>query len=332
MEAPDPSAAVPGPSSDFGPEAAPRAERGSVASAQSVPGIALDGPGAAKRTSQGVREKDLKATLRASQTLNIASGLSVEQISQLDRDERARLREALLMNNQIPEEQRRLVMDTVRPDGYADQLMWAYRAAQSARANAWLGAVLTVAELVFACVGNRVLPETSGCSAWLQCWLLFDSLFALAAVGATFLLVSRVTSVFKEIGDNPTGAAQRYHAAAGNDGNWQEGLGAVVPEIDLQTYLAWAGIAILCAACVLIGAIGALLALVVLLWKTLNGCIGITGGISAAVVMVRLGTAWFVLSIWLYIRGEILTHNDMQGWEEGDASYGATDKRGEALA
>merc|ERR1719198_1356950 len=82
----------------------------------------------------------------------------LDVVAELDPSEREQLTEALVEARVVPEEQRGVLEEAVRPGGYADKLGGALTVAAKAREYAWVFIVLPVAEFLIA-----ILLDNFGC-------------------------------------------------------------------------------------------------------------------------------------------------------------------------
>jgi len=226
----------------------------------------------------------------------------LDVVSELNPGEREQLTEALVEARVVPEEQRGVLEEAVRPGGYADKLGAALTLAAKAREYAWVFIVLPVIEFVTA-----LILDHYGCGTPLVGWLRFDALLALCVAGAVYFIGHTFAPVYAILKEDPVGAVQRWQSVA-QVRSWKTRLETTVPGVEFDTYQAGGlGLAVL-VLLIVIGAVWAIIGVLELLATVFLGCTFVTTIFSFLFIFIRFGC--LVAMMWgiYYVLDEIQRH------------------------
>lgn len=235
----------------------------------------------------------------------------LDVVQELNQDEREQLTEALVEANVVPEEQRGVLEEAVRPGGYADKLGALLRFAAKAREYAWVFIVLPIAEFVLA-----IILGSLTCGTPLIVWLRVDSLLALCAAATVVVTGFILAPVYRKLNEDPVGAVQRWQMpldARGPNGEyrqptWKARLEATVPGVDFDTYR-FGGVGIIAIVLlVLLGAVWAVLGVIYLVATMIFGCAAVTTFLCILFIGVRFACVVALLWGLYYILDEIQRH------------------------
>lgn len=200
----------------------------------------------------------------------------------------------------MPEEQRGLLQQAVRPGGYADRLATVLWLLTKARNNMWIFVMLPAAELVLA-----LFLSVLSCGTSLAAWLRGDSILALCLAAMIYYVCYTLAPVYHKVQTDTMGALQRWQAAAHLRPVWER-LEAVVPGVDPEVWRA-GGMGLLC--CIVLLAVGAMWLLIgalEILGTMAYGCSGAVLFVCVVLIGVRLSVAvsLVLLAAWhLRLRG-----------------------------
>jgi len=226
----------------------------------------------------------------------------LDVVSELDQGERQQLTEALVEAHVVPEEQRGVLEEAVRPGGYVDQLGRILACVNKARKYAWVFVAIPVIEFFLA-----VCLVYLSCGTPLVSWLRFDALLALGVAGAVYFTGHTLAPAYRKLNADPVGAVQRWQSMQ-QERRWRVKLEATVPGVSFDTYRAGAaGIAVL-ALLVLLGAVWAVIGALELLATLLMGCSSLTTLVCTVFVGARFGLLVVLLLGLYYVLDEIQRH------------------------
>jgi len=226
----------------------------------------------------------------------------LDVVSELDEVEREQLTEALVEAHVVPEEQRGVLEEAVRPGGYADKLALAVSWLATLRQHIWVVGAIPLVELLLA-----VLLGSLPCNSPVLSWLRYDAVVALGAAGAIIFAGNTLAPVYAIISQDPVGVVQRWQTSP-ESSTWKSRLLAAVPGTQFETYRTGAigvGIAV---ACVLLGAIGALVALIEWLAALALGCNALTLFVSLLFIVFRCGLVVLMVLLLYNLLDEIAKH------------------------
>eukprot|EP00931_Biecheleriopsis_adriatica_P058110 TRINITY_DN34529_c0_g1_i2.p1 TRINITY_DN34529_c0_g1~~TRINITY_DN34529_c0_g1_i2.p1 ORF type:complete len:434 (-),score=117.68 TRINITY_DN34529_c0_g1_i2:44-1345(-) len=223
----------------------------------------------------------------------------LDVVAELKPDEREQLTEVLVDANVVPQEQRVVLEEAMRPGGYADQISSAVSALEAARQYAWLFLALPCVELFFSLVlGNFA------CGSGLPVWLRGDAWLALGTVGAGYFGMQQLEPVYEQLKEDPMGAVQRWQATEGRNLSTSERLEQAVPGVKFDAYQIGGlglGIALIL---FVIGLVGVL----ELLATIVMGCSAITVFVCFVFIGIRCGAVVGLLFLARYVSDEINKH------------------------
>jgi len=226
----------------------------------------------------------------------------IDVVAELAPEEREKLTEVLVDAHVVPEEQRGVLEEAVRPGGYADKLSSFLRLMDTVCEYHWAFVALPVAEM-FLAFALGALP----CRTPLVSWLRFDSILALLVAGAVYCTGHTLAPVYEKLSADPVGAVQRWQTVA-EDRDMRTRLETAVPGVDFETYRD-AGIGFLvCLALVLVGAVWAAIGMLELLATTFLGCTGFTLLVCIFFIGLRIGIVLALVMGLFYVLDEIQRH------------------------
>jgi hypothetical protein len=241
-----------------------------------------------------VAQRDAHSLVQPQQLLDV--------VAQLEPGEREQLTEALVEAKVVPEEQRGVLEEAVRPGGYADKLAGVLSLAAKAQTYAWVFVALPIAEFILAMVFDHF-----ECSTPLVAWLRFDALLALGVSVVAYITGHTLTPVYQKLNEDPVGAVQRWQTVA-DARSWKVRLETAVPGIPFDTYrIGAAGLAAM-VVLVLIGAVWAVIGVLELLATMFAGCNVATT--FFCIIFIGMRFACVVALLWglYYILDEIQRH------------------------
>jgi len=153
-----------------------------------------------------------------------------DTVAELRPDEREQLTDTLVEVKVVPEEQRGLLQEAVRPGGYADRLASALRLLGRARKKMWIFALLPAAELLLA-----ILLGALPCGTPLLAWLRGDSILALGQVCCLYFAYYTLAPAYKQVQFDLVGALHRWRVAANEPDVWER-LDKAVPGVDRDVW------------------------------------------------------------------------------------------------
>jgi len=226
----------------------------------------------------------------------------LDVVSELNPNEREQLTEALVEARVVPEEQRGVLEEAVRPGGYADKLGGALRMANQAQRYAWVFIVIPIVEFVLALIFGYF-----ACGTPLVAWLRFDALLALCMAGAVYFTGHTLAPVYQKLNEDPVGAVQRWQSVA-DVPSWKVRLETAVPGVDFETYRAGAAGLAATVILILVGAVWAVVGVLELLATVIMGCSVVTT--FFCVIFIGMRFACVVGMLWgLYeVLDEIQRH------------------------
>jgi len=226
----------------------------------------------------------------------------LDVVAELDPAEREQLTEALIEARVVPEEQRGVLEEAVRPGGYSDKLAAALGLAAKAQKYAWVFIALPVAEFILA----LVLQQLS-CGTPLVAWLRLDALLALFCAVAAYFSGHVLGPVYEKLNADPVGAVQRWQTV-GDGRSWKARLETAVPGVQFETYrMGGIGLAVV-VVLILIGAVWAIIGVLELMATALFGCSIVTTFCCILFIGMRFGCVVGLLWGLYYIMDEIQRH------------------------
>eukprot|EP00927_Polykrikos_kofoidii_P029767 TRINITY_DN25676_c0_g1_i1.p1 TRINITY_DN25676_c0_g1~~TRINITY_DN25676_c0_g1_i1.p1 ORF type:complete len:481 (-),score=81.74 TRINITY_DN25676_c0_g1_i1:102-1544(-) len=223
-------------------------------------------------------------------------------VSELNEREREQLTEALVEAHVVPEEQRGVLEEAVRPGGYADKLSVTLDWVAKAREHIWVVAALPLGELL---VG--MLLGLLSCGTPLISWLRYDAVFALGAAGALYFTGHTLSPVYAKLAADPIGAVQRWQSTT-EVRTWAVRLETAVPGVEIETYRLGAiglGLSIVL---VLVGAVWAVIGLLELLASSFFGCNGFIVFVCLLLIVLRFGVVVGIVLLVFYVLDELQKH------------------------
>lgn len=220
-----------------------------------------------------MRAEDLTSIAQEAQGV-AAQVLKPDQILEVVKDlrpeEREQLTDKLVEAHVVPEQQRDLIEEAVRPGGYADKLTSALKVLDLACEFRWLFIfVFPVAEMIFA-VSLGWLP----CGTPLVMWLRVDTALTLAVACSVFYTSRLVDPIYQRLRDNPMRMVQRWQTVTDENPHWRGRFETFLPDVSMDTYQAGATGIVCCMFFELIGACWATFGVMHLMLATSVGCSG----------------------------------------------------------
>merc|ERR1719267_486012 len=140
-----------------------------------------------------VAQRDAHSLIQPQQLLDV--------VAELEPGEREQLTEALVEARVVPEEQRGVLEEAVRPGGYADKLAGALGLASKAQQYAWVFFALPAAEFLLALIFDHL-----SCGTPLVAWLRGDAVLALCVAGAAYFSGTTLSPVYQSLNADLVGA------------------------------------------------------------------------------------------------------------------------------
>mmetsp|Transcript_43731 Transcript_43731/g.79824 ORF Transcript_43731/g.79824 Transcript_43731/m.79824 type:complete len:471 (-) Transcript_43731:71-1483(-) len=234
----------------------------------------------------------------------------LDVVTELNSQEREQLTSALVDAHVVPEGQRGVLEEAIRPGGYADKLAGALALAKKLKPYAWVALGLPALEFVLS-----LIMSLFSCGVPLAAWLRADAILMLCLVGAGFATSHIFSPVYAKLEEDPFGTVQRWQTA-GQDPhkarNLEARLRTAVPNVALDTYRYTAlGVAI-CALLFLLGAAWAILGVVYLLGALAWACSPPTFIVCTAFVGLRFCLVIGMVLLLFYLLDEIQKHRSRQ--------------------
>eukprot|EP00929_Paragymnodinium_shiwhaense_P043882 TRINITY_DN22533_c0_g1_i1.p1 TRINITY_DN22533_c0_g1~~TRINITY_DN22533_c0_g1_i1.p1 ORF type:complete len:497 (-),score=116.27 TRINITY_DN22533_c0_g1_i1:276-1766(-) len=226
----------------------------------------------------------------------------LDVVSELNADEREQLTETLVEAHVVPEEQRGVLEEAVRPGGYADKLALAMAWLERAKSYAWVALALPGAELVIG-----ILTGSLSCGAPLAAWLRYDGVVALCGAGAMAFSAHTLAPVYQTLSADPIGVVQRWQTAP-ESYSWKTRLSVAVPGTQFELYRTGAIGVIAAVAFVILGAVGAVIALFEWLASLALGCNGLVLLVGLAFIVLRLGLVVAMVLLLFFVLDELQKH------------------------
>jgi hypothetical protein len=226
----------------------------------------------------------------------------LDVVAELNPNERQQLTEALVEARVVPEEQRGVLEEAVRPGGYTDKLAGALGLAAKAQTYGWVFVALPVLEFVLALIFDHL-----SCGTPLVAWLRFDALLALCVAGAAYFTGHTLAPVYQTLNQDPVGAVQRWQTVA-DQRSWKIRLETAVPGVQFETYRIGAIGLIVMVVLILIGAVWAVIGVLELLATAVFSCAVATTFFCIIFIGMRFGCVVALLWGLYYIMDEIQRH------------------------
>jgi len=226
----------------------------------------------------------------------------LDVVAELKPEERERLTEALVEAHVVPEEQRGVLEEAVRPGGYADKLAGALGLAATAQQYAWVFVVLPIVEFVLSLIFGYMK-----CGTPLVAWLRFDSLLALCVAGAAYFTGHTLAPVYQKLKEDPMGAVQRWQSVQ-DVRSWKTRLETAVPGVEFDTYRAGAAGLAASVLLVLIGAVWAVIGVLELLATVVFQCAFVTWFFCSTFIAMRFASVVAMLWGLYYVLDEVQRH------------------------
>lgn len=226
----------------------------------------------------------------------------VDVVPEMDSREREDLSRALVDARIVPEEQRGILEEVLRPGGYSDKLAALLRKLQVALRFAWIVVALPMVELLAALKMGH-----AACGAPLVPWIRIDSVLAVCSAGVVGFIAHTFAPVYCKLSEDPAGAVERWQQLP-EDCEMRVTLETVLPGVEFGTYHT-GGIGMLtCCGLVLLGVTWAVIGAFELLATPLVGCSSTALLVSAPFVTVRFAVAVIVLVLLYRLLDEIQRH------------------------
>lgn len=227
----------------------------------------------------------------------------LDVVHELNPQEREQLTEALVDAKVVPEEQRGVLEEAVRPGGYADKLGTALAMATTASEYKWVAVALPATELLLALILG-FFP----CGVSLVFWLQLDGILALLGAGAVFFSSHTLGPAYEKLREDPVGAVQRWQTN-GNAGGLRARMQAAIPSVEFESYhpqgaIGVAAVVIL----VLIGGVWAVVGVFELLGTAVFGCSTLTLFCCIVFIGLRFGILVCLFLLLYYVLDEIQKH------------------------
>lgn len=224
-------------------------------------------------------------------------------VHELNPQEREQLTELMVDARVVPEEQRGVLEEAVRPGGYADKLGTALAMATAASEYKWVAVALPVAELVIALILG-MFP----CGVSLVFWLQLDGSLSLAGAGAVFFASHTLGPVYEKLREDPVGAVQRWQTME-QTRSWRTKLERAVPGVEFDSYHPWGAIGIAVTVfLVLVGGVWAVVGVLELLGTMAFGCSTLTLFFCIVFIGLRFGILVCLFLLFYYVLDEIQKH------------------------
>jgi len=196
----------------------------------------------------------------------------LEVVAELKPEEREHVTEALIEAKLVPEEQKTILEQAMRPGGYADKLAAAAKLWALAQEYSAVIVGLPFLELFIVLLFGG-LPCQSGLSGWLRS----DAIFSMVMIAGGWFCGLQLAPVFEELQRDPMTVAQRWQENQALP--YQQRLEVLVPGVGISSYQ--------------LGGLGAALALIFLVLGLANTIVGlmellgtVVMGCSAGLVIV----------------------------------------------
>jgi len=226
----------------------------------------------------------------------------LDVVAELNPVEREQLTEALVEARVVPEEQRGVLEEAVRPGGYADKLAAALTLANRVTQYSWVFVALPFVELLLALIFGYM-----SCGTPLVPWLRFDALLAVFVAAAAYFTGHTMAPVYAKLQEDPVGAVQRWQTVA-DARSWKIRLETAVPGVTFETYRVGAiGLGAIVIG-ILIGAIWAVVGVLELLATVFMGCAFITTCFCIVFIGMRFGCVVGMFWGLYYVMDEIQNH------------------------
>jgi len=234
----------------------------------------------------------------------------LDVVTELNSQEREQLTSALVDAHVVPEGQRGVLEEAIRPGGYADKLAGMLAVAKRLKPYACVAVGLPAFELVLA-----LILTLFSCGVPLAVWLRADSILMLGLVAAGFVTSHVFSPVYAKLEEDPFGTVQRWQIA-GQDPqkarSLEKRLQTAVPNVPLDTYRYTAlGLGI-CALFFLLGAAWAILGVVYLLGALAWGCSPLTFLLCMLFVVLRFCFVIGMVLLLFYLLDELQKHRSRQ--------------------
>jgi len=245
----------------------------------------------------------------------------LEVVRELNHDERETLAEALIEAKVVPEEQREMLEEAVRPGGYTDQLADAMSLVAMAHSYAWVAIALPGIEFILSLICG-LLP----CHVPLASWLRQDAILGLMTAGMARCAAHVLSPVSAQLQEDPMGMVQRLQVAGpslsslrraasnmlsgshGLEDQLQPMLGVAVPGIPLDVFRKAAICLAITAVLVVLGTLWAAIGLLEFLAAGVAGCAVAIRFFSFLFVGLRILGVLGLLFLVLHVVREVKKH------------------------
>eukprot|EP00403_Amphidinium_massartii_P014102 CAMPEP_0178416662 /NCGR_PEP_ID=MMETSP0689_2-20121128/24178_1 /TAXON_ID=160604 /ORGANISM="Amphidinium massartii, Strain CS-259" /LENGTH=459 /DNA_ID=CAMNT_0020038011 /DNA_START=44 /DNA_END=1419 /DNA_ORIENTATION=+ len=234
----------------------------------------------------------------------------LDVVTELNANEREQLTSALVEAHVVPEGQRGVLEEAVRPGGYADKLASALEFGSKLRPYAWIAVVLPVVEFGLAMILG-LLP----CGVQMVAWLRADSLLMLFFVIAGLCTAHIFAPVYEKLQADPFGTVQRWQSSAEDIHKAKSlrlRLQVAVPDVPFDTYRYTALGCALCAVLVVLGALWAVVGVFYVLGAMALGCNPLTLIVCILFVTLRFALIIGMVLLLFYVLDEIQKHRSRQ--------------------
>jgi len=227
----------------------------------------------------------------------------LDVVTQLNEHEREELTEVLVEAQVVPEEQRGLLEEAVRPGGYADKLSMALGWASLARKYVWVFVALPIVEFALSMVFGLMFE----CGTPLPSWLQFDSALALFVAGSIFFTGVVLQPVYEKLREDPHGAVHRWHQVS-EGRSFRTKLERAVPGVDFEAYR-WGAIGVFAIVfLVLVGVFWAVIGVFELLATLVLGCNVATLIMCMLFIGLRFGFLVSMVLLLFFVLDEVQKH------------------------
>lgn len=251
-------------------------------------------PGDLREIAQ-VAQKEAVHVVQPQQLLDV--------VHELNPQEREQLTEALVEARVVPEDQRGVLEEAVKPGGYADKLGTVFAMANTASEYKWVAVALPAAELLIG-----LIVGFFSCGVGLVFWLQLDGILALMGAGAIFFSAHTLGPVYEKLREDPVGAVQRWQTVDQSRG-FRARFETTIPGVDFDSYHPQGLIGVVAmVVLVLIGAVWAVVGVVELLGTMVFGCSTLTLFFCIVFIGLRFGILVCLFLGLYYVMDEVQKH------------------------
>jgi hypothetical protein len=208
----------------------------------------------------------------------------VALVKGLQPQERQRLTDALVSANIVPNEQRGVLEDVIKPGGYVERLSIALRAVDLVCRFRYL-VIFFLPFVEFVCawtLGGQL------CGTLLIWWLRADALVTLFVAAAICYMGEKLLPAYRKLREDPLGLSQHWQTVRHECSDWRTRLDTAVPGVSVTAYQAAATGALVGIVATCLGVLWALVGIFELLAERNSQCTSPAIFASKFFVAIRL--------------------------------------------